>query len=353
MRYESRSRSIQVHGFSLLELLVAMTVSLLLLAGVMTLFANSRSGYENNDRLARIQENGRFALEMIARDVRAAGFWGCAKRVASKPLKNILVNSTDLLWNFGIPVQGFDATTTDWSPSLVAPVSTDTPIVGSDVLVVRGPQPNRIPQRVQVSMTGGAANLQVYKLPAAYSSLAAGDIAIAASCDQASVFKVSTYTAGGSGLPDVIARAAVPGTAGENSTTDLGNRFYADLAEVYPVQTVVYFVGAGTGGNSLFRRVGNASPQEVVEGVDSFQVKFGVDADSDHRVDSYELASGVTDWTQVIAVRIGVIVRSLDEYGSDLDTQDRTLLDSTFAAQSDRRMRQVFTTTAMMRNRAF
>src|SRR5690606_35110770 len=108
-----------MRGFTVVEVLVAVAISLLLLAGVMALFANSRLSYESNDRLARIQENGRFALALITRDLRAAGYWGCAKRTASKPLTSVLNNPTTLLHNFAVPVQGFNASGAGWTPALI------------------------------------------------------------------------------------------------------------------------------------------------------------------------------------------------------------------------------------------
>src|SRR5690606_32670244 len=54
----SRLRS-AVLGFSVVELMVAMAISLLLLAGVVAIFSSSRSSYETTTRLSRIQENGR------------------------------------------------------------------------------------------------------------------------------------------------------------------------------------------------------------------------------------------------------------------------------------------------------
>jgi hypothetical protein len=45
--------------------MVAMAISLLLLSGVISIFVSSKSSYETNERLSRIQENGRFALNSI------------------------------------------------------------------------------------------------------------------------------------------------------------------------------------------------------------------------------------------------------------------------------------------------
>lgn len=297
-----------MRGFTVVELLVAVAISLLLLAGVLALFANSRLSYESNDRLARIQENGRFALALMTRDLRAAGYWGCAKRIAAKPLENVLASPTTLLRNFNVPVQGFNASGTTWAPNLIDELTTDAPTPGSDVLVIRGPKPDASPQTVQTSMASPTSDLVVYK-PGSSGGIQSGDIAIAASCDQATVFHVTSYTPGG-GATDTIAHGTASGSL--NSTATLENRFYAETAEVYPVQTTIYFVDSGPNGNSLYRRTGSASPEEIVEGVDSFQVQFGLDTNGDRLADTYENASATTNWDQVVSVRLGLLVRSLD-----------------------------------------
>ncbi len=62
-------------GFSLIELMVAITISLLILAAVLRLFLDiSRT----NDELAKTNaqiENGRFAIQLLQRDLMHAGFW--------------------------------------------------------------------------------------------------------------------------------------------------------------------------------------------------------------------------------------------------------------------------------------
>ncbi len=64
-------------GFSLVELMVAILIGSLLIIGVTELFNNSfRTGLSNTE-LARMQENGRIALEVIGADARRAGYRGC------------------------------------------------------------------------------------------------------------------------------------------------------------------------------------------------------------------------------------------------------------------------------------
>lgn len=61
-------------GLSLVELMVAMALGLLLMTGVIQVFLSSRQTYAANEAMGRLQENGRFALEFIARSARMAGY---------------------------------------------------------------------------------------------------------------------------------------------------------------------------------------------------------------------------------------------------------------------------------------
>ena len=63
-------------GLSLVELMVAMVISLVLLAGVMQIYLYSKKNYLIQDSLARLQENGRYAMDLLSRDLRLAGYFG-------------------------------------------------------------------------------------------------------------------------------------------------------------------------------------------------------------------------------------------------------------------------------------
>lgn len=69
-------RSNNQHGFSLPELMVAMTIGLLVTMAIASLFITTRQDYRQNDSTAKMQENARFALESITNDLRHAGFFG-------------------------------------------------------------------------------------------------------------------------------------------------------------------------------------------------------------------------------------------------------------------------------------
>ncbi len=67
----------QQRGFSMVELMIAITISLLLLAGVIQIFSASRQTYTLQDGMSRLQENARYALQRISQDIARSGYMGC------------------------------------------------------------------------------------------------------------------------------------------------------------------------------------------------------------------------------------------------------------------------------------
>jgi type IV pilus assembly protein PilW len=82
-------------GLTLLELMIALTLGLLLLTGIGTIYIGSNQTYRVQEQNARIQESGRYALDVIGRSVRQAGYW------------NIPINPVALQTAFGgTPISG-------------------------------------------------------------------------------------------------------------------------------------------------------------------------------------------------------------------------------------------------------
>jgi type IV pilus assembly protein PilW len=67
-------------GLSLIEIMIALLIGAFLLGGVLQIFIGSKQTSRMQGNLSRLQENGRFALDFIGRDIRMAGYWGCLTR---------------------------------------------------------------------------------------------------------------------------------------------------------------------------------------------------------------------------------------------------------------------------------
>jgi type IV pilus assembly protein PilW len=61
-------------GFTLVELLVAMAISGIVVAAVYTAFVTQQKSYTVQNQVAETQQNARVGLDLIARDVRMAGY---------------------------------------------------------------------------------------------------------------------------------------------------------------------------------------------------------------------------------------------------------------------------------------
>lgn len=64
------------HSVSLVELMVAMTIGLLILAAIFSVYLSSRDSFRTSDLVARMQENARIALQIVAEDLQATGYLG-------------------------------------------------------------------------------------------------------------------------------------------------------------------------------------------------------------------------------------------------------------------------------------
>lgn len=64
-------------GFGLIELMIAMTLGLILVLGVSQIFLASKRSFVVQQQLAVLQENARFVLTRVSRDVRQVGMFGC------------------------------------------------------------------------------------------------------------------------------------------------------------------------------------------------------------------------------------------------------------------------------------
>jgi type IV pilus assembly protein PilW len=351
-----------LRGFSLVELMVAMTLSLILLGGVIAIFSSSRSTYETTDRLSRIQESGRFALDSMVRDLRATGFIGCSQLAQ---FTNTLKTPTNVFWNFANSVQGYDGQGSAWVPAIDATIFTaPTPITNTDILVARVPRPGA--RQVRVMTTLAATTDPVVVDPDLQANFKANDILMISDCNARAVFEVTAVNANSLAHAESNATRITgsptsdPATPG-NISNDLLNAYVGSNAlggaEVVPMQTVIYYLARRNGATgdvppSLFRRVAGLPAEELVEGVENMQLAFGETTGAN--AVTYRKASAVTNWNNVVSVNIALLVRSLSAYGTDRDQSTYDLIDATLGtrvpAPNDRHMRQVFATTVSLRN---
>ena len=329
-------------GLSLVEIMVAMVISLILLAGVVQIFIGSKNTYRVQEGLSRLQENGRFAIDIMARDVRMAGFQGCT-RLGTAPGQvepNIIVKTPPAALAFTVNDVLAGADDVSAGNALGARAGTDT-------LTIRGARPSSA--KLTGNMTADNANIQIDSNP---DNFEANDILIITDCINADIFQASAVS-NGSGTTVTIAHA-------NNVNTD--NRLskaYRDNAMLMRFETYTYFVAdsgrtnaAGNPIYSLFRTSVDGSTEELIEGIEDLQIQYGVDTNDDMLVDTYVAAGGVgaSQWGNIVAVRLSVLADTIE----NVATAETGYNTGTFSSNSpgDRKLRREFTTTVTLRNRA-
>lgn len=304
-------------GFTLIELMIAMVLGLVVIAGVTSVFLAGQQSFRTNDALANVQDSSRVAFELMARDMREAGLTGCNGANGTNlnfSITNVLSNRGTAWWaNWGNSVRGYDDATVD--PALAgmpAPAASTSSVqlIGADM------------QQASTHTLYDGSNPQ-FELDASAPALQAGDILMVCTPGRAALFQASAYAAGTHTV--TFAASGSPG----NSTTDLGCVTPAVSPEIYcfppnsllsKVQAVDWYIGAnGVGGTSLYRvsvinNAGVATPtaQEMVRGVTAMTITYldpAVTAISGQFVPAATIDTN-SGWLGVTAVNVALTVES-------------------------------------------
>lgn len=351
-------------GFTLVELMVAMVLGVFFLNGLLQIFSSSKQTYRTQENLARLQENGRFAIDFISQDVRMAGYWGCGPKVPSIAGLNtpsfFYMLEKDKLEK---AIEGFEAASAStWIPPL-DPVFNQTwldkVVDGSDVLVVRRVNTQGFSV---ISHPSASSDLQLAatKEQLDEANITEDTVVIATDCTNAEAFQVTNKANPLehkiiADTDETAKKAATPG----NKASNLLNTYRG--GKVYTVNSVSYYVATNRNNEKLlYRRTNGAvKPDELqlVDGVEQMQILYGVDTDDDDASPNYYVTANlVNDWNQVVSVRIHLLVATLDD-----NIAERSLplpypfndasVNGGNPIPTDRKIRRAFTSTIAIRNR--
>lgn len=332
------------HGVSLVEIMIALIVGLILTAGVIQIFVSNKQAYRVLDAESRLQENARFALELLGRDIRMAGYQGCAGK--TRILVNTLNDTSSFLYDFGTPVVGFEAVSSSaWIPSVDGTIT--SPLGGRDIVTIRGVFDRGVAIIGQPSNAGDCTSASSHTASlklANTSGLASGDIVIAGNCSRASIFQITHVNASSNIVHHDTGGSVSPG----NSTEDLG-ACYAENGELAQIATRTFYVRTNVSGQpALYIKNGVHFAEELVEGVENMQILYGVDTDSDGAANQFIRANSVSDWLRVVSIRISLLLQSIED--NITATPQTYLFNGATVTPDDRRLRRVYTTTIALRN---
>lgn len=330
-------------GMTLIELMVSSALGLIILLGVLAVYENGKKTYNATDALSRQQEYARYTFNRFTQELRMVGYAGCVGSLDS--LSFSLNSSTDFAYRFNSPLEGFEATTTSWSPSLDAAIA--TPKTGTDVITFRATYGDAPVIANHQGATQGNGDITIRK----DHQINTDDIVMISNCEKATVFQVTDIdesNANNSKLKHVTGGSSSPG----NSTAQLGGRYRG--GEIMKLSTTTYLVREITGEiPSLWRQDGENTPVKLVDGVEDMQILYGEDTDTADNIvaaSEYRKASDVTDWNQVISIRVSLLLVSED---SNLATSSQTYnFNGTTRTATDKRVRHVFNTTVTLRNKS-
>jgi len=323
-------------GYNLTELMIAMTLGLLLIAGVIQIFISNKQAFRIQEASARNQESGRFSVQFLTKDIRMAGFFGCGSIVAN-PVNMADINGdgiADTVADFaGNGLQGYEYTDLPIAVSDTQTL-TDTEVrAGTDIIAIKRGANTGV--KLKGNMGTVNANIQLEAATAA-GLFTANDILFISDCQMADIFAANN-----------VSHSGTTTTISHSNAANTGNflsKAYQEDAEIMKMINTVYYIGTNPVGEpALFRRsMGNAGvmvDEELVAGIEDMQITYGEDTDGDFAANVYVDAPAVGDMTEVVSVRIDLAVRSTED--NLTETVDH----------GDRRLRHTFSTTVTIRNR--
>ena len=305
------------NGLSLVELMIAVTLGLLLTGAVVSFFTQTKRSYLENDNYSRMQENARFAMDILAQDLMHAGFLGEATAtsdvtIISSPAPNApaTCSTLALTWYDFVSVEDAINYSHDLSDSDVATnysnclASTDVKDSDNNILFIT----------------------RTFSVPVG------------------STVTNSVYIRS-NGVNSILYQK---GVTSDPSFT--GNDWL--------FQPVIYYIDDDNILSRKYLNYTSATPsitsEPLVSGIEYFHIEFGIDTDLDGAPNYYySPASGAsTDATlnNAVTARIFVLARTPDEDFNYSDGKTYTMGGKSLSSYNDHFHRRVYTTTVALKN---
>ncbi len=273
-------------GLTLVELMIAMVLSIVLLGGTIAIFLSSKQAYRTQEDLARIQENLRYGISRFMREVSAAGYMGCSGSVQKA---NVKVANTVALADYSDLISGEEGSGHNGTDKLTlrfARAGSGVPVIGAmtsqtdDVLVDSG-HPN-------------------------YGQLQKDRVVAISDCDAIAVFMITNEPDASGILKHAVSEST-------NTEADLQHKFGGTTwasATVYGMDGVTFELKKQTTDgktvSSLHATRVGGNDEPILAGVEDFQVQYGIDlAPKDGTADRY------LPWDQVPAAQVNEITSLL------------------------------------------
>jgi type IV pilus assembly protein PilW len=351
-------------GLSLIELMIALALGLVLTLGVVQVFLGSSKTYRLTDSLGKVQENIRFTMGALQYDARMAGHFGC---LIGPPFNQLDEGDDDydgisydgfavVGWNADGTGIGDDFTITTleagggtWTNGGVGdiPDAIENDVLpGTDFIVVNGGQKSLVELDINPSANantlGTTGNVSIDK-----DSIL---LVVASDCSGGDLFQKTNQSG------DTLTKGSGNAPGNKTPVNEKFDGDYDDDASVYTFTSTAYFIGEGANDEpALFRERldpgDTIGAVEMAEGVENMQILYGVASGVGQTADNYVTAAGVTNWDQVVSVRMALLYRTGDNITDAAEAGVFNLASTEITTQSDRRSRVVGLSTVGIRNR--
>ena len=355
-------------GFTITELMIAMTLGLILLTGMISAFVGSKRSSEFNSAISNMQESARFAMDTISRFTRIAGFQGCIDLNKSSAIIRGDNSPTTNLIDTAVSSSAV-VSPGSWVPapplSFLYPQNGVEAVPGTHTLALQFG--SAVVSRLSVAMLNEASAIPLLHNRA---GLRDGDLAIISDCDVADLFRVTTAPTEDGPLTHL----AVDNDNNGNLSKAYGRPSSIRDTRVMKFNSNVYFVGttgelteSGDPLRSLYVQTlpyeASNPPTQLVEGIENLRVRFGVRQNNGALVYVTSSQPGY-DPSRIETVQLGILMASYERIRNDADQQTyllagqpippaaagQTVMDG-LNHSSNTQYRLVFNTTIKVRNR--
>jgi type IV pilus assembly protein PilW len=370
-------------GLTLIELLIAIVLSLAVLVGLSSVYVAAKQSFRFTETNGHLQEDAVFALDTVSKELRMAGYAGCI---------GINVDSTPTYYPISVlPTANPNGPSPLRSgPNPLVAISTLATVAAVNVQpyapgnFIRGFDANLPSDLFATTPTSGTAD-SLFFVEASVNAVALST-AMAAATDAVSIMDSYNWRNAGSGVTKgilyfiisncgtsnlFVGQVNTAGTSIDHSTTlnstgSLATTFGTD-ASVSPAEWKYYYVATRTGAStpSLYRAYFNGNTrvdEEIVANVESMKLHYGENTGNNSDgsptliVDQWRTtAAAVNDWSRVIAVRVGLMmVSDQNNANPEMILVAPTLLGAAYTiptGASTSRIRKEFSTTVVLRNR--
>jgi type IV pilus assembly protein PilW len=394
-----RKHSAAQGGFSLIELMIAMVISMVLLAALSGIFAQSITSREKIDREGQKIETARYSLDTLAEDIRLAGYYGSL--APSLPGATLVNGATPADWKYVDPCSTTSGELPGWSTAAAQATPATNVDVPMPIFGYEAHDTGALPTALTDCLDNYKADTDVFvirrasttAITAGGAGYVSGDPYLQTStCPEGAVDPLAKYP------PRFLAKATTtstdfnlhllgctPTVPGSNASVrklivriyyisqcdDCVNNLDNDTSTVgdgVPTLKLVELGIPSTGGTVLKMK---ENVRTIAPGVENMHLEYGIDTSDDGSIDAWVVSnedprqSGSTGdavtgmrldgntenrWEDVMAVKLFLVTRDLKTTTGWTDTKSFVMGSKTLAAAGDAYHRRLMSSTIKLVN---